>query len=331
MNNFEKNVNLPDLILKRVKDFIESNRLERPTFIVGLSGGADSVSLAKILNEISKELNFKLIAAHFDHQWRADSHKDRQFCQKFCENEKIELITGFAQDFESQVKKSRSKEEFGRFLRMAFFDSILKKTDANAIILAHHAKDQIETFFIRLVRGSSLTGLSAMREWNRPFFRPMLECDKMLIDQFVSERNLEFITDPTNNSEDFLRNRIRLSLLPIFEQIDSRFYKKALETIKNLSQENQILDNIAQTYILKDEFGVTTVNINNFLNLEKPLQFRVLIKLLSIYGANFKPSQSFLSEVVKFLKINSENCSKKHAIGIGFSIHKKNGFFFVKS
>lgn len=331
MKKINKNTDLTTIIFRKVTEFIRANSLEKPIFIIGLSGGPDSVCLAHILNKISKELNFKLIAGHFDHQWRVDSYKDREFCELFCKEEEIELITGLAKDFLPHVKKSRSKEEFGRLLRIAFFKSVIEKTNANAVILAHHAKDQIETFFIRLIRGASLAGLSGMREWNPPIFRPMLECQKELIDQFLASKNLNFVIDPTNSSHDFLRNRIRLSVIPALESIDPRFCKKAGQSINNLSDENQILENILKINILKNDSGQNTVDLEKFLALEKPLQFRLLIQLFVLSQATFKPSHGLLNEAIKFLKTNSENSSLKHTLGEGLSIYKKKSFFYVKS
>lgn len=331
MNKINLKNRLKDTIFQNMKEFIDSNSLKKPIFIVGLSGGPDSICLTYILNEISKELDFSLIAAHFDHQWRSESKNDVKFCEEFCQKREITLISGSAEEYLPKIKKSRSLEETGRLLRIAFFRSTMDKLQANTIILAHHVGDQIENFFIRMIRGASLSGLSGIKKFNKPFLRPMLECEKSSIMEFLLENRLDFLVDPTNSSHDFLRNRIRQSVIPVLESVDSRFSKKALECINHLSEENEILENIVQSKILVDKTGRQIVCIENFKALEKPLQFRLLIKLFACAQAPFKPSQKLLLEAIRFLTYQGKNGSKQHRLGANFLLEKSKIHFYVKS
>lgn len=322
MQNYEQL--LTNHIREKLQDLLASLKTKRPKLVLGLSGGPDSVCLAHILKKLSGSMGFDLVAAHMDHGWRADSDKDVTLCKTLCQELGIELALGHAEDFKDKIKKSRSKEELARCARRAFFEQVLNSHDAQAVVLAHHAQDQIETFLIRLVRGSSLSGLAAMKTFNPPYFRPMLECPKSWIDGFISEVKANYITDPTNQSEDFLRNRIRMGVIPELEKADSRFMAKALETIQNLQAEDSVLEDLATGFVGSDE--QPKIVTSDFLSLPKALQARVLVKLFVLAGANFRPSQGLFDEAIKFL---SGPNGGTHQLGDNFVVTKKGPHFWV--
>ena len=134
------------------------------TLIIGLSGGPDSVYLLHQLVFLQKEKNLTLIAAHLDHEWRKDSSKDTNFCQQLCTPMPVTFICKKASELGLSLDYKGSQEEIGRKLRRYFFEQLAQKYKATAIVLGHHADDQIETFFIRLIRGSTIYGLSSMKE-----------------------------------------------------------------------------------------------------------------------------------------------------------------------
>ena len=174
------------------------------TLIIGLSGGPDSVFLIYFLHEFQSLYKIKLIAAHLDHQWRENSAQDVKFCQQVCENLRIPFVTKKIGELSVPFKNNGSQEELGRKYRRFFLESIRKEYNADFIALGHHADDQQETFFIRLARGSSLTGLTCMKEKEGIYLRPLLTVNKSDI--------LEYL-----HAQRFLTCKIQLTLaIPIY-------------------------------------------------------------------------------------------------------------------
>ena len=147
-------------MIKAIHAFIAHHNLifANKTVVVGLSGGPDSVFLLHLL---STKFNIDLIAAHLDHEWRPDSHKDVEFCRDLAKKYDVPFVTQEISELPISLKFDGSLEDVGRRARRFFFESICTSHNADLIAVAHHAQDQQETFFIRLLRGASLTGLTA--------------------------------------------------------------------------------------------------------------------------------------------------------------------------
>jgi len=231
-----------------------THECEITTIILGLSGGPDSVFLLHVLNHIQKQNpKIKIIAVHLDHQWRQESWRDVEFCSQLCKSLNIEFIARKAEELNLEVKFNGSKEELGRKMRRSLFNQILKEKNADFIALAHHLQDQQETFFIRLLRGASLSGLCCMQEIDGNYIRPLLGINKKEIIEYLdSSRNREarsnqikYLIDPTNISPDYLRNRIRSNIIPALEQCDERFNSKFQTTLEQLNLEDDFLKSLA--------------------------------------------------------------------------------------
>lgn len=310
----------------QIKSVLEQYSLQGQTILIGLSGGPDSVCLAHILHDLADSLNLTLIAAHLDHGWREDSKNDVALCIKFCNERNIPLVTRHARNYESQVKKNGSKEAHARKIRQLFFKEIQQEYSCAAIALAHHRDDQFETFFIRLIRGSSLAGLCAMQIFNaHKIVRPMLEISKLDIYEYLAANNLKFIVDQTNESLNFLRNRIRLQLMPQLTEIDVRFKHNLQATIKKLNIDNDFLEQFAKTFLA--EFVTQKIELLKFQQLHKAIQNRVLITLLINAQVKFTASNMQLSEMLKFL--NSPH-GGRHEFGSNFCIIKSKKLFWVE-
>ncbi|MFH1253974.1 MAG: tRNA lysidine(34) synthetase TilS [bacterium] len=261
---------------------------ESTSIIIGLSGGPDSVFLLHVLNFIQKQNSqikedsqvkqnptskpnpqIKIIAVHLDHQWRAKSWRDVEFCSQLCKSLDIEFIARKADELNLEIKFNGSKEELGRKMRRALFKQILKEKNADFIALAHHLQDQQETFFIRLLRGSSLSGLCCMQEIDGNYIRPLLGINKRDILEYLdSSRNhearsnqIKYLIDPTNISPDYLRNRIRSNVIPALEQCDERFNSKFQSTLEQLNLEDDFLKTLA-AQVFNDIFEQPRNSIN---------------------------------------------------------------------
>src|SRR3990167_3967959 len=322
-------------MFNKVKKFIQDKNLIKPdsTVLIGLSGGPDSVCLLNILNNLKEELNLKLIAAHLDHEWRKDSENDVTFCKNLCDQlnkdariprqardeRLVKFISEKASELDFKFKDIGSKEDLGRQMRRYFFEKTAKEFGANYIALGQHLQDQEENFFIRLIRGTSLSGLTGIKVTDVSssgftYIRPLIETTKEEILEYLKENDLEYLTDPTNVDMSFLRNRIRIKVIPAIKECDARFDSNFLRTVHKLQAADNFIDKIAQEFV-KDE-----LDTKELLALDIYLQKRILLKWLIKNRAEFNISESFLDEMLKFLQ--SEH-GGTHKLSDSWLIEKK--------
>lgn len=321
-------------MFKKIINFIETHNLIKPhdKIIVGLSGGPDSVFLLLFLRNISYKFNLEIIGAHLDHEWRDNSYLDLELCKKLCESNNINLISKKASEIKLEKKlKSGSKEDLGRLLRRQFFQNLLKSYNANSIALAHHYDDQIETFFIRLIRGSTISGLASIKAKNGPYIRPLLSIDKSEILDYLEKNNIQYIKDYTNEEDLYLRNRIR-KIIPEFQKADKRFKTNFAKTLDNINKTNNFLEKLTQekfTEIYKIMNNIIYIDKNKFLKVEDFLKSRILILWFIKEQVEFVPSEKLFEEILRFImQVNPK--SNKHTIYSSWSICKKQKFIFIE-
>lgn len=233
---------------------------KKRTVIIGLSGGPDSVCLLHILAQIKDQYNLNLIAAHLDHEWRKNSADDIIFCQNLARKFNIDFYYAKASQINLDKKKLGSPEELGRLLRRKFFEQLAQRFNSEHIALAHHKDDQIETFLIRLIRGSSINGLASIRPQNGLYVRPLLNITKQEIYDYLSENKLEYLIDSTNAEQVYLRNKIRHFVIPALGKSDARFSSNIIRAIDNISKTDAFISRqVDQAY--KD---ITKLNNLNF-------------------------------------------------------------------
>ncbi len=313
-------------ILNQVHTFIEQHSLipTQSVIVLGLSGGPDSVFLFHVLAELHQHHTIKLIAAHLDHEWRAQSAQDVEFCRDMAHKLNIHFVTAkISELINAAAKFNGSKEEFGRNMRRIFLEKIRKEHNADLIALAHHAQDQQETFFIRLIRGSSLTGLTAMKPKYGVYIRPLLEINKVDILTYLDNHPIPYLVDPTNIEPEFLRNRIRTTVLPALQACDSRFDKNFLNTLHRLQETETFLEQLtAETFdtIATYEQEKHFINLKELLNVHHVVLYRILIHWLLLEKVPFTPTQGFLDEIIRFFK---QPGSKEHKIHEAWILVKK--------
>ncbi len=309
-------------IYKKILDYVETNQLIAPEskIIIGLSGGPDSVFLLYFLNSIKQKYNLALIAAHLDHEWRENSNLDLIFCQNLADKLDIQFVGETARNIKLAKKYSGSKEELGRALRREFFNSLLLKFDANLIALAHHQDDQEETFFIRLIRGAGISGLSSIRPQTGFYIRPLLCVNKQEILTFLEENNIKYLTDPTNLSPDFLRNRIRNKVIPVLRECDNRFDANLLKAIDNLQAADIFLEKLTEQYFSDICDLSLSLDTKKFFLLDQFIQDRVILLWLCKAGVKFTPTTKLFDEIKRFFKQNKSN---SHELYSSWKIIKK--------
>lgn len=299
--------------------------------LLGLSGGPDSVYLFHELLEKHTKGEIILSCAHVNHGWRGeDSNRDQIFCEKLCDEHDIKLYTAHAdhliEELPEHKKNIKSPEAQARFIRRLFFEQLAHDEQFERVYLAHNQDDQLENFFIRLARGSSLAGLSGIKTDDKLYTRPLLNTPKKLVLENLERKNIAYCSDETNSDARYLRNNIRENLIPVIEQIEPRMRNNILSTIHKLAEENSFLESLTHDIVMSaGENG--KYNLVLFRGIPPVLQKRVLCELLIQNKIIFTPSESFFDEVIKFIESPDGG---SHQISPEDKVIKKSKFFWFE-
>ncbi len=221
-------------LLSSVADSIKRNSLLSPgtRVIVALSGGADSVALLAALTE----LGYDCVAAHCNFHLRGDeSNRDERHARKTAEMLNADFRLIHFDIGERKKMTGESTEMACRSLRYDWFRKLLDNEKAEAVAVAHHRDDNIETFFLNLLRGTGLAGLKAMNPRNGHIIRPMLDITREDVESYLSSLGLKYVTDSTNLESEYLRNRLRNIVLPAIYNQFPNGATAISTTIANLS------------------------------------------------------------------------------------------------
>ena len=195
------------------------------TFLVAVSGGLDSM----VLLDLVRRMGLKTVVAHCNFQLRGkDSEEDMALVEEFCKRHDIPFYGRVC-----PVGKSENVQLEARRLRYAYFDELMKKIPADFLLTAHHADDQIETFFINLMRGSGIQGLTGIKETEK-IKRPLLAFTRHQLEEYARTRQLSWREDRSNFSTDYLRNSIRHRLIPLLNEIRPAASRNIYKTIRLL-------------------------------------------------------------------------------------------------
>ena len=218
-----------------VQRFIEEKDLfnVQDKVLVALSGGADSVALLRVL----LSLGYTCECAHCNFHLRgSESDRDEHFVHQLCEAHSIPLhVTHF--DTSAYAKMHHlSIEMAARELRYEWFEQIRKETGASVIAVAHHRDDSVETFLLNLMRGAGINGLKGIPVKNGYIVRPLLSVSREEILDYLQAMNQDYVTDSTNLEDEYMRNKIRLNILPLMKEVNPSVMETIQETTFRLSE-----------------------------------------------------------------------------------------------
>ena len=207
------------------------------TVICAVSGGADSVALLFGLYLLKEKLGITLQAAHFNHHLRgAESDRDEAFVRQLCDRYEIPLTVGEGEI----IPGKKGLEAAARDARYAFLRSLPGK-----IATAHTADDNAETVLMHLVRGTGLKGLGGIAPVSGKVIRPMLNVTRDQVEAFLKEYCLSHVEDSSNKGDDFLRNRLRHSVMPLLRAENPRFAENTSAMAQRLRQDEAVLEELA--------------------------------------------------------------------------------------
>lgn len=278
------------MLNENIARFISDNSLlsKEGKHIVALSGGADSVALLLLL----KDLGYNVEAAHCNFHLRGDeSDRDEMFCFNLCKDKQIPFhVIHFDTKLYANTHKV-SIEMAARTLRYNYFKNLRQDINAESVCVAHHIEDSVETTLINLIRGTGLKGLSGISVKNGYVVRPLLCVTKQEIETYLASIGQDYVTDSTNFSDDVVRNKIRLNIIPMLKAINPSVISSIERTSSNLRDAGKLIDSILSD--LKNEFDKKhSLPISSVKSTGSPKY--CLFYILSGYGFRFSQVEDLL-------------------------------------
>lgn len=289
------------------------NRQRWPKFnnvLLALSGGVDSVVTLSVIHRLSHVGKFNLIAAHI-HHGRHENSEFRDEASRLCDRLCKELNIPF--HFVMADHHGLSSEESLRDFRYQHLRRLRTELQCDFIITAHHEDDLLETRMIRLLRGTGLSGLTAIKEIDGDLWRPMLTISKREISEYAESNQLTYLNDPTNESSDPLRNWVRNGLLPFIEARQVSFRGSLSRSLQSIAEAGDTSIQ-CQIWAKNDELCIERQQYLFLSNFEQKNLVVQLLRKLNIHDY----SHGQIEEIHKRL----DNPQKEHSFGLGRALWK---------
>jgi len=282
-------------LIKKIQNTVFQEKLfgRGDKIILAVSGGPDS-SCLDIFSKLQSKYDLRLAIAHVNYSLRGgDSRKDEEFVRKLAKRHNLKIYI-------SKPKIKSTSENDLREIRYNFFEKTRNKIGFDLIAVAHNADDQVETFLMRVIRGSGLQGLTSIKHKNDKIIRPLLNVPRKEILSYLKKNKLAFRIDKTNEESKFLRNKIRNKLLPLLEK---NFNPKIKETIYN-SLESIIDDYDCISKITQEKMALLeTSSVSAITKFHPAIQKRIILELIKNKKPDIKNIESsHIKEILKALR-----------------------------
>ena len=305
------------------------NNIKKQSFAIGVSGGADSLCLAYFSKMYTSEFKNRMEALIIDHKLRKESHKEALKVRKTLKEKGIQSKI---LDWKGKVPK-RNIQRNARNIRYSLIADYCLRKNIKYLIVAHHMDDQIENFFIRLFRGSGLTGLSSMSEsfeYNNKLkiIRPFLSFKKKDLENLTLNYFNSYISDPSNEDEKYLRVRVRKHRkIMEKEGLDT---SKIINTINNLFSANKALNFYKNKAMYKHATFLSKnkclINQRIFYEESGEIIFKSFSDIFSLVSKKYYPPRS--KKIINLINRVKKNKFNKSTLG-GCVIEKKDGFISI--
>ena len=286
--------------------------------VLGVSGGPDSICMLDILNDIRNdkeiELTYEIVVAHVNHLIRDEAKDDENFVRDFCKEIGVQF---YSKSIDVQKIANNNKigtEEAGRNARYDFFDEILEKTNSNKVAIAHNKNDKIETIIMNVLRGSGIAGLRGIEPIkNDKYIRPLIDCERLEIEQYCKDNNIDARIDKTNFENVYTRNKVRNVVIPYIKQ---EFNPNIVQTIDRLSnlvkEEDDYLESLIRTkyneLIIGQKAKELIMDLKKFNKEEKVIKSRLLLYTISrLLGTTKGIEKIHIEDVIKLAENNIGN------------------------
>lgn len=306
-----KNISLED----KVYDTILKNDLIKngDKIVVAVSGGPDSMCLLNVLNNLKEQfkkynnIEYSLVVAHVNHMIREESEDEKLYVEEFCK--KLEIPFNYLKvDVEEEAKKEKiSTEMCGRKIRYEFFNEVLKKQNATKIAVAHNSLDDVETIILNLSRGTGLKGLCGIAYKTNNIIRPLLDISREEIENYGNVNNLDAKIDKTNMCDIYLRNKVRLNVIPTLKQnLGENICDSILKTRKILIKEEEFLsqctNNIIKSAIIENNKLSINFDINTIIKSHEAIATRCIREIIKMCISDLNGiSSTHVDDIYKML------------------------------
>ena len=275
------------------------------TFLVGFSGGCDSLCLLDILHEFSKKYGFKVVALHVNHNWRKEeSLREELNCKKFCEQNNIEFIS---KTLDGNGQKS---ENIAREARYAFFLEYAKMYPNSSIFTGHTSSDNAETIIYRIIKGTGIKGLQGIlpeRKLGDTFvFRPLLQLSRRRTEDYCHSKGLIPNTDSSNFDINYKRNFIRHKIMPLFDEINFNA-EKSINSLAKLAASNTKIVNEYIAIVMKEVYVDKKLLTDKFRNLSQEVMKQIIYNACLRYNLDYDSKK--IDNILDFVKNNFDSKS----------------------
>ncbi len=285
-------------MLSEFQKYVNDSKLftDGQKVLLAVSGGADSVCMTHLLHKAK----INIAIAHCNFQLRGDeSDNEEQFVKELALQLNIPFhVMHFDTKGYAELQKL-SIQIAARELRYNWFENLRRQLDFDSIAIAHNADDAAETFFINLFRGTGIQGITGIRSKVGNIIRPLLFAHKQQIEEFCTQNNFEFRTDSSNNSDKYLRNRIRHKLFPMLSELAPNFEITMHENLSKFADAENIY-NYALS-ILKNVIVENDINGDCYINIEKlletPAPSTIFFEIIKNYGFSPKTANEIFQNI----------------------------------
>lgn len=318
-------------IINIVKNNIVENSLVKKgdKIVVAVSGGPDSMCLLDTLYRLKDELEFSILVAHVNHGIRIESDLEKEYVEKYCKERNIPFFYLKVDVPKLSKEKKMSEETCGRMVRYDFFEKVRQENNADLIAVAHNLNDNIETILLNQIRGCGLKGLIGMDFKFNNIIRPLLTIEKKDILVYNNELELDPCFDKTNEEDIYLRNKIRLQLIPYLKELNPNFVTNISRMRNILKEDNDFIEEytniVFDKVIIKIDNSKIVFDFSKFMNEHKSIQKRIIRKIIEKKISNLDGIENIhVLDIIKLLNNNIKG--KKYIIGNKFTIEiiKKN-------
>jgi len=270
-------------LVQKVLSTIKRYELIKPKdiIIVGLSGGPDSTCLTHVLWRLRKILDIEPIPVYVNHGLRPDEiPHEIEFCKAFVKSLGYDLIVKEI-DLETYVKATGlNKQEAARNLRYEALNEVLKEKKAQAIAVGHNADDQAETIIMRLLRGTGPQGLQGIPVIRGNIIRPLIEVERKEIEEYLFKEGIHYVTDSSNLKTDYLRNWIRLKVMPLLREKNPSITKSLLRMALIFQEEERLYEIETTKALMRSLSRKSNSEIELFLKPLEVMDPRILRRLI---------------------------------------------------
>lgn len=305
-------------IEKAVKESLDRYFFDDPSpyFVVGVSGGIDSMSLLYAL----KELGVSALAVHLNYQKRGeDSDKDAELVERVASKWGFEC---YIEEIVPSESTGQNFQQWARKRRYELYDRLAKQKDANGIAVAHHEDDQVETILQKIFRGAGLASWSGMEVWNGRIFRPLLEVSRAQIEEYATDNDVPYRTDDSNLENDFARNLLRNEWLNQLGDFFPGWKKNVLRVSEQADNYNEAVSWIAEQ--LTDEHGIKR---EAFHSLDEGVQKAVVLFLLKQRDSGLQISHDSLDRAEELAELQT---GKKIELTPRFSLLRDRSHYVIE-